>query len=463
MPADRLDFYIARIALLWAPAILFNAISIIQFLVRCPAGSTCAEQLDLIGWGWSWNLSIVLFYQIVLGGSVCVYNGPTWSLLPMTSFLLLFPFIDTTLRSFSNRQLFGLMFVSSLTSCTAILTAARLGRFWLVYSVLGFVYWIPCFCLGAASARIFMYENPNHNKKFWAGFTDVLTVSFVVVLIAAWFNPCHMSSGTALPVPVTRWTFLAFDKPTTISGTSCNQGDFEMMISRPASARAEVASFGVFSPRLDTLLAFLSWFQLGTPFVALWVYGLAVGRGRTAAVLSTPLLAEGLAPLAYGVYLSHVPIGWGWYFVTQGVPAFEWWHELVPIHPLPLDAVGTVLVLVLSFLASWLCERHLNTVLIARLTRLLHWMLAPNACSRLSEDDCRLLETRKDDDQSAASHSPEQLVQRAIRRVTGARVHQASSLQHIGLDSFGRSALVGLLRGQLPQARHLTIGKLHEL
>lgn len=57
------------------------------------------------------------------------------------------------------------------------------------------------------------------------------------------------------------------------------------------------------------------------PIGAVWVFGMAVGRGHTAKLFSVPFLVGRLAPASYNVFLFHQPVAEWYYAATRGV----WW------------------------------------------------------------------------------------------------------------------------------------------
>jgi len=421
---------------------------------------------------WLLNLVAILLYALFFGGSTMLYNGPTWSLVPMSLFVLAFPYIDAFVSAYSAPTLFRLMGLCSVASCAMIAVAGRAGLFWKFYAIVGFLYWAPCFIFGVAVAQIFRRRDAEGRNcpRFWGRVSDAMTLGFAVVLVAVYYNPCHMYGGTPVNLPFLKWFVRPFDKPQGL-GISCNASDFVAMENSPTPTDG----YGVFSPRLDVIMAALSWFQAGTPFLAVWVYGLAVGGGLTARLLSQSWLAHGLAPLAYGVYFAHVPVAWLWYFITRGIPEFEWWHEFVPLYPFPIAWQEALLVLGFSFGASWAWDRYANAIVLPALLKFLLWFFGEMAEPVEGVFPLPEPETPPHGE-NAARHSgvPNEghrgseeaalpVLQEAIRNVTGATVSADTSLHFVGLDSFGTSALVGLLRAQLSQAQDLTAAKLFEL
>lgn len=81
----------------------------------------------------------------------------------------------------------------------------------------------------------------------------------------------------------------------------------------------------------QTLLA-----QLLQPVAWLWMYGLAVGKGLTAEILSTYLFVDVLGPCSYGMFLFQQTIGQLYYATTRSgniwiIPKHFIWFSPVPL------------------------------------------------------------------------------------------------------------------------------------
>merc|ERR1712039_303238 len=59
--------------------------------------------------------------------------------------------------------------------------------------------------------------------------------------------------------------------------------------------------------------------KLSTGVICLWIYGLAVGDGYTAATLSHRVFVSYLAPSSYAIYLLHWPNARYWMYLVHGV------------------------------------------------------------------------------------------------------------------------------------------------
>ena len=167
-------------------------------------------------------------YWIGFGGGSSIWNLSTWSVLPMTIFVLLFPVIDGRLRCRSSFVLITTIIGCCVLSCAMIIPAAFLGLFWRTYAVTGFVYWCPCFVSGVAAAHLYRRNHDTRDLRQWGRITDLMSAGLVVVLLASYFNPCHLVGTDSMALPIIRWAVHPFDKPVG-TGLSCVSGEFSAM------------------------------------------------------------------------------------------------------------------------------------------------------------------------------------------------------------------------------------------
>lgn len=167
--------------------------------------------------------------------------------------------------------------------------------------------------------------------------------------------------------------------------------------------------------------------RLAVPFFAIWLYGLAVGRGYTAALLRTRVLCQILSPASYGMYLLHQPV-FEWYsfavkgrWWNQGKPGFEWFSP----DPVELGWSEAILVIGLTVLFSVAVTHVVNTYLMGG------WL---TVVRRLT---CRRRRDRK---------SSDAMVTAAIEDLAGARVELTANILDSGLASLGVAALVSVLK-----------------
>lgn len=106
--------------------------------------------------------------------------------------------------------------------------------------------------------------------------------------------------------------------------------------------------------------------RLVCPISFVWIYGLAVGKGLTAKIMSNRFLVAYLAPASYNIYLFHQAV-YEWYWLaTRG----NWWaypksfYWFSP-HPTPITEFWEfVVVLLITIVLSVLLEFKVNSFLV---------------------------------------------------------------------------------------------------
>lgn len=169
--------------------------------------------------------------------------------------------------------------------------------------------------------------------------------------------------------------------------------------------------------------------RLLTPIFAVWLYGLAVGRGYTAWLCRNPFLVSKLSPASYSIYLLHQPV-FEWYSILfkgswwgKRKPGFEWFSP----DPIELGFLETMLVILLTILFSLVVTYIANTYMMGK------WL------SYVRLITCRRRgSTRSDVDAT-------DIVLAAIEDLTGVRPELSAPLQDTGLASLGIAALVSTL------------------
>lgn len=193
---------------------------------------------------------------------------------------------------------------------------------------------------------------------------------------------------------------------------------------------------------------------LVTPIVVLWIYGLAVGKGNTATLLSWTFLADRLSPLCFGVYLIHFPVAWCWFWIFHGYEIHPWYawmvHRTIPLNLWELPAL-----LVVCFFASW----AVNEFIVGPSVPKILWLMRTPLYAVYRFFGLCVHDTPS----NVPGEGTLQLVLTEIRRLTGTPVRPHTPLAATGLDSFGASALLGVLRTSFPQASSLRPASLAEL
>jgi len=194
-------------------------------------------------------------------------------------------------------------------------------------------------------------------------------------------------------------------------------------------------------------------FRFGTPVICLYIYGLAVGHGITAKVLGSNFMVKWLAPAAYPLYLFHWPLFSYWSLLRDflgvkrvdlekaGNGAFgitPWWEFLMF-----LPVITALALFVAHVLNSY------ATVLFMNLFDHLYC-----CCTCVCGRQGRLMD---EGGQNALF-----TILDVVSGLTGADVDGTTLISHLGLDSFGASALVGILGSRVPDV-HLKAADVYEL
>ena len=183
------------------------------------------------------------------------------------------------------------------------------------------------------------------------------------------------------------------------------------------------------------LAAILS--RLYAPLMVLWLYAMAVGRGLTCRLLSTPLLSRTLAPISYNVYLFHQLVGQLYYLSTR----HEWWSywryrkHFFWFSPQPVP-VGWSEYFVVLILTTWLA------MLLARIDP---WLIARWEAARSVVARC--CGGGGEGDKAASTLD---IVLDEIEKLTGAPVEPDWSLADCGLASVATPIVVNRLTHALP-------------
>ena len=108
--------------------------------------------------------------------------------------------------------------------------------------------------------------------------------------------------------------------------------------------------------------------RLHMPFALAWLYALAVGEGRTAALLKTKLLSQQLGPISFGCYLFHQPVG-ALYMLLTRKTVWSWWRYRKLFfwfspYPVPVPWYEAVFLIFLTTLVSIALDTHVHHIII---------------------------------------------------------------------------------------------------
>jgi len=180
--------------------------------------------------------------------------------------------------------------------------------------------------------------------------------------------------------------------------------------------------------------------RLCTGLLCIWIYGLATGQGYTAKFLGQRLFVQYLGPASYSMYLFHYPIAYYWILVAHSNISrmepedftkygFDVWN----MEKFWLDWWEYLVIVCLASCWAVLCTHVFNAPLTAAFMRFVDCVTRP-CCKRRADVELSTLLKIAD----------------AIKGLTGADVDATTPLMECGLDSFGTSALVGILRPKFP-------------
>eukprot|EP00927_Polykrikos_kofoidii_P059070 TRINITY_DN5407_c0_g1_i4.p1 TRINITY_DN5407_c0_g1~~TRINITY_DN5407_c0_g1_i4.p1 ORF type:complete len:1170 (-),score=130.04 TRINITY_DN5407_c0_g1_i4:145-3618(-) len=173
-----------------------------------------------------------------------------------------------------------------------------------------------------------------------------------------------------------------------------------------------------------------------------WIYGLAIGKGWTAKFMSIEPLVRYLGPASYSMYLFHYPVAYYYLMVFYRLgdkdPSFfeSFGSQVITATPLQLYLhwYDYIAVVFLTTIIALVCTHLINAPVTSAFMRCIDLIARPCCFSRQGGDgETTLLK-----------------IAAAIKGLSGAEVDADTLISDCGLDSFGSSALVGILRPRFP-------------
>jgi acyl carrier protein len=207
----------------------------------------------------------------------------------------------------------------------------------------------------------------------------------------------------------------------------------------------------------------LGWARVGTPLVLLWLYAMAHGHGITARLFNAKLF-QWLSPLAYPLYLLHLPVSRYYWVATRGLQAEHWWNT-ASMFPVPVEWYETFIIIGISLFLGSILDRFVVSFL-SRYTVSFGVKICRRVSTYLCCSDCRnpTHPTGTSSSSNTASSSSKtnlEHIKGMVERITGSQnVTKSTNLKDLGLDSLGATALMGTLRVSVPSARKLTMQQL---
>lgn len=299
--------------------------------------------------------------------------------------------------------------------------------------------WTPCFTSGVLAYHVWRRSyDPQRGRVKWAIITDTTTLFLLVFLVLVASSDCLFETdGIFVDYPCAEDLHES-------NYTDYFQHDFHREVQH------DHFRLGRWPSQLSRLAGFK---RMNTPFFALWVYGLAHGRGYTASFLSHDIFVRYLAPLAYPLFLLHIPTSMYIYWLFHDEPGEEkrkwWWpHQGLYLIPVPWYSLG--LTIVVAAVVGGALQRYCASPLIIYITQMFD--TATMHCY------CRWRKYEVGGKPTMFTQ-----VKRCIRTLTGSDCSEDMELDCIGIDSFGVVALLSILRAKIPQARKLSPAHMYTL
>ena len=436
-----------------------------------PGTTTCQERLSYY---------IPLFILNTVTGMVPRYDAvipPSWFQTAFYMFLMIFPYLDAHLRT---KSFGGLLWRLILNLSIASIFFVFFYRLWILnYLILG---WLPALVSSMIAGYYFTRyassssdvdskdttTTTNRIKSFLQNPTvygiiaDVLSLIFIgleVVNVTSTSDCVYLEKDDLLEMrpnePLPTNGHMLIDNIEIYHVCDVTYDEF-----------VEFVGAGGFSTTFSDIIGHL---RAGSPLVLLWLYALAYGKGYTARVLNHRYI-QWLSPLAYPIYLLHIPLARYYWIVTRGHQAEEWWDVAIGI---PIEWYEVFLIIVICIVVGFIIDR----TIVSFLTRYTV-SVGVAVCKFISRFCCCCCSFCKQQDQTnttsgaagTSSSSPSspitnlQRVRGVVQRITGQsnedELSLITNLRDLGLDSLGTTALLGTLRSSIPIARKLTLRQL---
>jgi peptidoglycan/LPS O-acetylase OafA/YrhL/acyl carrier protein len=384
-------------------------------------------------------------------------NPVAWFQTAYYMFLMLFPPLDAHLRKLPVRGLVWRLLVNlviatvffNFSPFSWLLEFTMLGWLPTLVSAMIVGYFFSRYAVNTAKDATTFFQNP----RVQGVITDLLSILFLVFeVLTAMSSDCiyvkekdfieSMRPGEEVPEDS------VYDANTTyVNACDVTYDEWEEYV----GSEPDHFYYG----RWPTPIAIvLGWGRGGTPLVLLWLYAMAHGHGITARLLNAKVF-QWLSPLAYPLYLLHIPVGRYYWVATRGLQAEPFWNMAY----IPVEWYETFIIIGISLCLGGILDRFV----VSFLSRYTIW-LGVKVCRLVSTcfccSGCRN-QMPSDTTGSWSNKTNLEHVQDMVERITGNQtVTRSTNLNDLGLDSLGATALLGTLRVSVPLARKLTLQQL---
>ena len=384
-------------------------------------------------------------------------NPPSWFQTAFYMFFMIFPPLDAHLRKIPSK---GLLWRLVLNLAIASIFFVFV-HFWLLeYLVIGYLpalvsamiagyffsrYAVVDETVVKKNAKTGFFQNP----RVWGVIADIVSLIFIgFEVLTALSSGCSymeeedfMEMRPGVPIPEEGYSY---DNKDYVYACDLTYDEFTEYVHDPSM------------PMITRTVEIIGWGRAGTPLVLLWIYALAHGQGLTARFFHLKPI-QWLSPLAYPLYLLHIPLARYYWIATRGLEAEPWWETGISA---PVEWFEVWLILALCLVLGFVLDR----TVVAFLTRYTV-TLGVKVCQWVSKCCfccCRNKNAMVQDDANDSTEwSNLQHVEAMVKRITGNQnVSRSTHLRDLGLDSLGATALLGTLRVSVPIARKITLQQL---
>lgn len=402
-------------------------------------------------------------------------NGVTWFQQVFYQFLIIFPILDYWLRRSNRTAKLAVFWLTLFLGVggwayihynTLIVYAGDNYEGYMTQTVslsyLSILSWFPTLLISMLAGYWFSeyasLQDPSPERvkettvfqrpKLWGYVADGLSFFFLGCWIAQGVYSCVM-------VPTEIFTFVRPNSTDAQHGTWLDLGN-DLSVFCDLTYEEWDLIFWPTMGRWSTEYQYYigsSGLRLSTPFILVWIFALSYGRGITARIFNTRIL-QGLATLAYPIYLLHLSVARFYYAATRGFGEIEdvaWWTS-AGAYPVPINFWELPIILIICIALAWPIERFVVRALTPYTISWGVWI-----CKKLAQLICMCTGTGSKD----VGDSTQAQVEHMVKGLTGnPDVDLSTKLGELGLDSLGATALLGALKSTVPNAKSLTMAQL---
>lgn len=215
----------------------------------------------------------------------------------------------------------------------------------------------------------------------------------------------------------------------------------------------------------STFSGALGYMRLSAPLFLFWIAAMGFGNGLTARFFRSKLMTA-LAPLGYPVYLLQMGTARYYWLATRGFNSWEPWWDISGEYPFPVEWYEMyailAIVIALGFFVNLVLVPPLMPYSISIGVKVCKFVSKCVKCVTCQKPPVAAADEEPIEDSKKTKASSYNQVRRMVRGLTGMEVTRSMQLKHLGLDSLGATALLGMLRASVPAAKNLTLSQLQQ-